>query len=144
MSMKFLIAFMLLVGVSVSANAEPDLSGSWSVMDVPATRTRARRTLPVTLLIKQSGGKIDITEGYHDGNSMLYSCSLTSKCVVGTDTREWWVRWDGTELVLELRSGVPREKPSTLRRLHLSPDKQTLMVKMLDGPDAPAYPFAKQ
>jgi hypothetical protein len=144
MSFRSLVFAALLLGCCGSAFAQADLSGSWSLKMTPeGGAPRGARTLPQTIDIKQNGDKIDITTlGIGDTQAILFACSLKSGCKVARDERDWWVRWDGAELVLELRHiGSPA---STLHRLYLAPDKQNLLVRALDDPKAIAFPYLRK
>jgi hypothetical protein len=143
MSIKRLILSTLLLAFSATAFADADLAGSWTMKLTPeGYPPRGARTLPKTLDIKQAGGKIDISATDFGGEKVLYACSLTQQCVIGNDQPGWWVRWDGAELVLELRHG--KEPSQTLYRFYLSPDKQSLLLRALDDPQALAIPYNKQ
>jgi hypothetical protein len=141
MSIKRFFLSTLLLGLSATAFADADVSGSWTMNLVNGSAPRGARTLPKTLDIKQADGKIDITATDFGGEKMLYPCSLTKRCAVGGDQQDWWARWDGAELVLELRNG--KEPSQTLYRLYLSPDKQSLLLRQHDDPQAIAFPYSK-
>ena len=143
MSIRTLILSTLLFSFNAAAIADANLAGSWIMkLDANGYAPRGARTLPKTLDIKQSGGKFHITAGDFGGEKLLYACSLTEKCIVGKDRRDWWVRWDDSELVLEIRTAG---QPSmTLYRFYQSPDKQKLMLRAHDDPKAIAFPYDKQ
>ena len=138
MSIKRLILCSILLGIGAPAFADADLNGTWTMkLDAAGGAPRGARTLPKTLEIKLSGDKIDIT-GIDAGNErMLYACSKTKECV---GLPGYWARWDGADLVLELRAETAR----TLYRMYLSPDKQNLLLRVHDDPKAIAFPYLKQ
>jgi hypothetical protein len=147
MKLKALILILSLGAISL-ANAAPELGGSWVRTTSPdgSSRDRALRTIPVAVDIKQGAAKIEITATQHDGVKSLYDCPLASPCAVTvsgktSSSTDWWVRWDGAELVLEMRRD-PRSPASELWRLHLSADSQTLLLR--SSPQPTEYPFRKK
>lgn len=143
MLLKRWLQSTVLLAFCASAHAQPDLSGTWNIQRTEGGHPpRGARTLPITFVIQQGNGRIDMQAIYGGGITVPHSCVLGGRCTVGVDQQKnWFTRWDGAELVLEvLNSGT---SPSTMFRLYLSPDKKALLVRSLDNPQAIAFPYIK-